>query len=269
LIDSETRSDEASAEAEAIAARARLLQRERLAALGMLAAGIGHEITNPAAFLLLGLDLLDRLLHGPAVAMDPAATARAEELLHELRDATGRIVEISRDLRLFTRAPAAPSGRRAILDVNRIVNAALNLVRGRILERAQIARSLEEVAPVGMDDGDLGQVIIVLLVRAAEAIPEAGARDHIITVATRSDGRTVSIEVRDTGDRLPREDLERLLQPASAADLDAGIELAICRDIVVRAGGEIRVESPVLEGPGAARGTRFVIGLPVAVHPPR
>jgi signal transduction histidine kinase len=276
LTDAEARSDEARAEEEATAARARLLQRGREAALGMLAAGLAHEMNNPAAFLLLGIDLLDRLLRGPTVAMDPDATARASELLKELREATGRIVDISRDLGLFTSAPAPPGERRAIIDVNRTVNAALNLVRGRILERAQIARSFGEVAPVVMDEADLGHVIVALLVRAAESIPAAGAHGHTITVATRSDGLTVTIEVRDTGDRLPREDLERLVQPFSFADADAGLGLAVCRDIVERAGGKIWVESPLPEGgapgapsadraaEGASRGTRFVIELPAA-----
>src|SRR5262249_42795047 len=147
---------------------------------------------------LLGIDLLDRLLHGPGVEMGPAASASADDLLHDLRDSIRRIVDIARDLRLFASPPAGEGGRRAIVDVNRTVESALSLTRGQITERAELVRSLDEVPPVVMDDGRLGQVVVNLLVNAAQAIPKANARDHAVTVSTRSDGRSVKIEVRDT-----------------------------------------------------------------------
>jgi C4-dicarboxylate-specific signal transduction histidine kinase len=250
---------------ELAAARASVLERERLATLGLLAGSVAHEINNPAAFMLLGVDLLERLLHGPAVTMEEGAAARASELLCELRGSIHRIVDISRDLRLFTRAFAVPAGGLgADADVNRIMESALNLIRGRIVERARIERSLGEVAPVRMDSGDLGQVIVTLLLRAAEAIDEAGAGDHVIFVATRSKGRAVEIEVRDTGESRPQEELGALPQNTSRAErfaTDVGRSIAICRELVERAGGEMRTESPV---EGTARGTRWVIALPAA-----
>lgn len=242
---------------ETSAARARLLTRERLATLGVLAGGVVHEINNPAAFMVLGIDLLDRLLQSPSVTMDPGAAARSAELLREMRASIHRIVDISRDLRLFTHAFGAPRGTRALVDVNRTVESALNLTRGRIHEHAQIERSLEDVPPVRIEGGDLGQVIITVLLCAAAACAEAGAGEHTLEVSTRGDGDAVVIEVRHAGERVARRELTA--PPARAGDGDAGVSLGICREIVARAGGEIRAE-----GPEGERGMRWVIALPAA-----
>ncbi len=269
------------------AARARLVQTDRLSTLGTLAAGVAHEINNPAAFILLGLDLLDRLLAGPGVTMDDGTARSAHETLREVRDSIRRIVDIARDLRLFAAAPAPDSGRRAVVDVNRTVESALSLTRGQILERAQIERHLDDVPPVIMDDGQLGQVVVNLLVNAGQAIPRSYAADQRISVSTSSDGRTVEIEVEDTGVGIPEENLERIWQPfftTKGPDVGTGLGLSISREIVQRAGGTLLAESPVSMGtlsplPGRAlpspspgpHGARFIISLPAAgqsVAPP-
>ena len=253
-------------------ARTRLVQNDRLATLGTLAAGVAHEINNPAAFILLGLDMLDRLLNGAGITMEPAAAQGAGELLHELRDSIRRIVDIARDLRLFASPPSASNGRRTVIDVNRTVESALSLTRGQIIERAQLFRRLDEVPPVLMEDGRLAQVVVNLLVNAAQAIPKAYGRDQGITVSTRSDGRTVEIEVRDTGVGIPAEILARIWQPfftTKSAEAGTGLGLSISREIVERAGGQFWAESPVapVAGDDPARpscGARFVISLPAA-----
>jgi signal transduction histidine kinase/ActR/RegA family two-component response regulator len=253
-------------------ARTRLVQNDRLATLGTLAAGVAHEINNPAAFILLGLDMLDRLLNGAGITMEPVAAQGAGELLHELRDSIRRIVDIARDLRLFASPPAADNGRRTVIDVNRTVESALSLTRGQIIERAQLFRRLDEVPPVLMEDGRLAQVVVNLLVNAAQAIPKAYGRDQSITVSTRSDGCTVEIEVRDSGVGIPPEVLSRIWQPfftTKSAEAGTGLGLSISREIVERAGGQIWAESPPppAEGDDPARpisGARFVISLPAA-----
>jgi PAS domain S-box-containing protein len=253
------------------AARTRLVQADRLSTLGMLAAGVAHEINNPAAHILIGLDLHDRLLSGRGVAMEPAVAEAAHETIRELRESIRRIVDIARDLRLFASAPALGAGRRTIVDVNRTVESALSLTRGQILERAEIDPHLDEVPPVLMDDGRLGQVIVNLLVNAAQAIP----RDHgsmeaprpaVITVATRSDGVEVEIEVSDTGTGIPRENMARIWQPfftTKGPAMGTGLGLSISREIVERAGGTIAVESPA-PGTDPPSGARFTIRLPAA-----
>jgi PAS domain S-box-containing protein len=248
------------------AARTRLVQADRLSTLGMLSAGVAHEINNPAAFILLGLDMLGRLLGGAGVKMESAVAANAHELLRELRDSIKRIVDIARDLRLFASPPSQDPLRRTVVDVNRTVESALTLTRGQIIERAQIERDIDNVPPVLMDDGRLGQVVVNLLVNAAQAIPKTIARDNSISIATRSDGRTVEITVTDTGVGIAKEDLARIWTPfftTKSPDVGTGLGLSISREIVERAGGRIDVVSPVFPG-DTPYGSSFTIVLPAA-----
>jgi PAS domain S-box-containing protein len=245
------------------AARTRLVQADRLSTLGTLAAGVAHEINNPAAFILLGLDMLDRLLRGPGATMEKSVADSASDLVHELRDSIKRIVDIARDLRMFAAPPPQESSRRTVVDVNRTVESALTLTRGQIIERAQLVCKLGDVPHVVMDDGRLGQVVVNLVVNAAQAIP-TGARGHTVSVVTRSDGRTVQIEVTDTGVGISEENLPRIWAPfftTKSPEVGTGLGLSISREIIERAGGSIRAESPV-SAAGSPGGSRFTITLP-------
>jgi signal transduction histidine kinase len=248
------------------AVRARLVQADRLSTLGTLAAGVAHEINNPAAFILLGLDMLERLLRGSGVTMAQGASESAADLLRELRESIKRIVDIARDLRFFASPPIRDEGRRTVVDVNRTVESALTLTRGQLLERAQIARVAAEVPPVLMDDGRLGQVVVNLLINAAQSISRTSGGPNTITVTTRSDGDTVEIEVADTGVGISEENLSRIWAPfftTKTPELGTGLGLSISREIVERAGGTIRAESPAT-GTLPPRGSRFIISLPAA-----
>lgn len=248
------------------AVRTRLVQADRLSTLGTLAAGVAHEINNPAAFILLGLDMLERLLRGSGVTMAPSTSESAADLLRELRESIKRIVDIARDLRFFASSRLRDEGRRTVLDVNRTVDSALTLTRGQLLERAQIVRVAAEVPPVLMDDGRLGQVIVNLLINAAQSMSKTSSGPNTITVTTESDGDTVEIAVADTGIGISEENLSRIWTPFFATgtpELGTGLGLSISREIVEHAGGSIRAESPV---PGSLppRGSRFVVSLPAA-----
>jgi PAS domain S-box-containing protein len=248
------------------AARTRLVQTDRLSTLGTLAAGVAHEINNPAAFLLLGLDMLDRNLAGPGVLLEPGVRTNISSLVTELRESIRRIVDIARDLRLFASPPSTDAGRMAIVDVNRTVESALTLTRGQIIERAAIVQDLREVPPVLMRDGRLGQVIVNLLVNAAQAIPQTYPSDNTVSVITKSDGHTVEIEVSDTGVGINPENMGRIWAPfftTKTSDVGTGLGLPISREIVEGAGGTIAVESPA-PGTDPPRGSRFVISLPAA-----
>ncbi len=248
------------------AARTRLVQSDRLSTIGSLAAGVAHEINNPAAFILLGLDLLERLLNGPGVQMTGTASASAQDTVRELRDSIRRIVDITRDLRLFASPPAPDGVRKTIADVNRTVLSAVSLTRGQLLERAEIALDLGDVPPVMMDGGRLGQVVVNLLVNAAQAIPRNQQNNKAVRVSTRSDGQTIEIEVEDTGTGISDEHLGRIWQPfftTKTAELGIGLGLAISREIVERAGGTISALSPA-PGTDPPVGSRFTVLLPAA-----
>src|SRR5262249_29508443 len=102
-----------------------------------------------------------------------------------------------------------------------------------------------------------------------QAIQRTTAREHAVTVATRSDGRFVEIEVTDTGVGVPEENRDRIWEPfftTKSADTGTGLGLSISREIVERAGGTIPLESPV-PGRDPPDGARFSIVLPAAGQP--
>lgn len=243
-------------------ARTQLVQADRLSTLGMLAASVAHEINNPAAFILLGLDMLGKMLRA-GVGADEASRTQATGLVSDMRDSIRRIVDITRDLRMFAGPSAVDGGRMVFADVNRTVDGALTLTRGRILERAKVTSDLTEVSPVQMEEGRLGQVVVNLLVNASQAIPKGSGGDHAITVSTREEGGRVVLRVRDTGVGIAAADMGRIWEPfftTKPAEIGTGLGLAISRDIVERAGGTIRAESPPA---GAERGTEIIVELPL------
>jgi signal transduction histidine kinase/ActR/RegA family two-component response regulator len=245
------------------AARSRAIQADRLSILGLLAASVAHEINNPASFILLGLSTMAKVLktldeHHPS-------TESARSLLKELHDSTNRIVRIARDLRLFA-SPSRQAEARALVDVNEVVESALSLARGRIMERATLLKETSDVAPVRMDSGRLGQVLLNLLVNAADAIVK-GTEPSTVAISTRQVDEWVEIHVSDTGTGVAKENLHRIWAPfftTKGTDEGTGLGLSISRDIVTRAGGDIRVESPAIETEDGPRGSRFIVRLPAA-----
>ena len=119
------------------AARSRAIQADRLSVLGLLAASVAHEINNPASFILLGLKTMEKVFN----RLDESApsTRSARDLLQELHDSTNRIVRIARDLRLFASPSRQAPESAALIDVNEVVESAVSLARGRVMERATLA----------------------------------------------------------------------------------------------------------------------------------
>jgi CheY-like chemotaxis protein len=222
--------------------------------------------------MLLGLDLLGRQLEGGGLRLAPGVASSVEATLAELRASIRRIVDIARDLRLFASVPVTGGERRALVDVKAAVESALSLTRGQLLERARLDVHLEDVPPVLMDEGRLGQVIVNLLVNAAQAIPGARSTEHRnaehrIGIETRAEGRDVLIEVIDTGVGISRENAARIWEPFfTTKDRDAGtgLGLSISQQIIQRAGGTIVAESPYPGRTAGQAGARFLIRLPAA-----
>lgn len=247
------------------AARARAVQADRLSSLGVLAASVAHEINNPASFMLLALRNVERLIDGLDSSGDDARVASLRDLLAEVRDSLDRIVRIVRVLRVF--ASPSPDHPTVLIDVNEVVESALSLARGRIMERADIVKKLaDDLPPVLMDSGRLGQVIVNLLINATQAIPKDSKLSEI-TVETRNRGSSVEIVVSDTGTGIPKEHLPRIWTPfftTKSVEMGTGLGLSISREIVESAGGEITVESRVEASEDGPRGSRFIVTLPTS-----
>lgn len=250
-------------------AQAELLEAGRLASLGTLAAGVAHEINNPLTYMIANLDYVTRLVRARA---DECRTAGAvngatlAERLDELATALGvahdgatRVRGIVKDLTTFARAG---SDHRGLLDVRSVVEPVVNLVSNEIRHRARFTRDLRDVPLVEANEARLGQVLVNLLMNAAQAIPEGQADQNEIGLATFTDerGRAV-IEVRDTGCGIPDEIADRIFDPfftTKPTGAGKGLGLSICHGAVTALGGEIAVR------PGAERGTVVRVAIPRA-----
>ncbi|HET6584462.1 MAG TPA: response regulator, partial [Nannocystaceae bacterium] len=254
-----------------------LLFADRMVSLGTLAAGVAHEINNPLAAVLANVevvlvnlgDALDRYeAAGAPTAADEGAAAVANlakqvqwslEALDECREASLRVRDVSRDLKLFSRAEER---RASACDVRRVLDSSLRMARNEIKHRANVVRDYEDVPLVAANESRLGQVFLNLLVNAAHAIQEGSAPHHEIRVTARQLGHaTVVVEVHDTGPGIPADVLPRIFDPfytTKPAGIGTGLGLAICRRLIAETGGDITVET------SPTTGTTFRVTLPVA-----
>jgi PAS domain S-box-containing protein len=226
---------------------ARLVQADRLAALGTMAAGIAHEINNPLAYVMLNLEWIARKL--PDVAHDPAALGALTEILEEARQGTERVSAIVRELRSFS---AADGDSRHDVDLAAVVESAIEIVSHEIRRHARVSTDLEPAPPVWASKARLEQVVINLLLNAAQSTTEAGAKPSEIRVSVRPEGDAhVVLEVSDDGAGIPQEVQPRIFDPfysTKPAAVGAGLGLSICHGIVASLGGTITAYSQPGEG---------------------
>jgi PAS domain S-box-containing protein len=224
-----------------------LVQAERLAALGTLAAGVAHEINNPLAYVMLNLEWIARKL--PGVADEPASVDGLMAMLDEARDGAKRVSTIVRELRSFSRADGETKHH---VDLATVVEAAIKITGHEVRHRARVSTSFEPVRRVWANEARLEQVVINLLMNAAQAVPEARGDDNEIRVTVRedADGRAV-LEVADNGNGIPAEVLSRIFDPfftTKPVGVGTGLGLSICHGIVTSLGGQIAAYSEPGEG---------------------
>ena len=262
---------------------ASLAQSDRLAAMGMLAAGVAHEINNPLTYVLYNLESVSQELPRLASAMrrdcsEPTAgggsesvarqvgdhdeiftPAMVDDMSDRLRDAlagTERIKEIARGLGTFSRVEQTRTGP---VDVRRAAEHAIGIARNEIRYRARLVRDFHEVPAVLASDGKLAQVFLNLLVNAAFAIAEGDVEGNEIRVRTWAEHDQVFVEVKDTGAGIAPQHRSRIFEPfftTKGVGVGSGPGLSICKNIVTSFGGEISFESEV------GKGTRFLVCLP-------
>jgi two-component system NtrC family sensor kinase len=245
--------------AELAATRNALVQAERLATAGQLAAGVGHEINNPLAYVLANvtyaLEELGRL-EGPIPGVDLEEVRRA---LLQAQMGAMRIRDIVRDLRIFARGDPEAIGP---VDVQAALEFSIAMATHEIRQRAQLVRKYEPVPFVRANESRLGQVFLNLLINAAQAIPDTGtAENQQVTVAMRpGEEGWVVVEVSDTGKGIEPEHLPHIFEPfftTKPIGVGTGLGLSVCHGIVTGLGGHLQVASQ----PG--RGTTFRVLLPV------
>ncbi|MGZ3460605.1 MAG: sensor histidine kinase, partial [Archangium sp.] len=232
-----------------------LAASERLATLGQVAAGIGHEINNPAAYVLSNLGYIREQV----AALRQGASVDLQELEQatlDAREGALRISDIVRDMRSLARTDDEAGGW---FDLNEAIRSALRIARIETTRRAIVQSDLLDGIEVRGSPGPVSQVLVNLLVNAAQALEGWQGSRREIRVTTRREAGQAFIEVSDTGPGIPPELLPRLFQPffTTKGTTGTGLGLSISRNIVRRLGGDIEVRSV----PGD--GTVFTVSLPI------
>lgn len=261
--------------------QAQMLQREKMASIGQLAAGVAHEINNPIGFITSNLATLGKYverLSAFVVRQTEACTpfmtdavrgevaqARQElkidhiladisPLIAESLDGAGRVRTIVQDLKSFSRTDeweCKPA------DITECLDSAINIVWNELKYKVTLSRNYGTLPIVSCYPQQLNQVFMNLLVNAADAIDKQGT----ITIDTRHENGEVCIAISDTGSGIPTESLGRIFEPfftTKDSGKGTGLGLSISYDIIKRHHGEISVEST----PGL--GTTFTVRIPVS-----
>ncbi len=237
--------------------RARVRRVEKMAALGHLAAGVAHEVNNPATFVTANLHLIQRLLESArtkdGIQLNAEDAAELEEMLADSVVGIQRISAIVAELRSQTR-PRLEHIERTSLDA--VVQAAYRLLKPRDADKLQVQFDLGSNTPVNLDHGKMVQVVSNLVVNALQASGDQGR----VVVRTFESGNSVYLGVADSGPGVPRALRRRIFEPFYTTKDDKrgmGLGLALCADYVEKHGGTISVEDAQLGG------AEFTVRLPI------
>ena len=224
---------------ERVRLRAQLEQADRLTALGMMAAGVAHEINNPLTFISLATDLLRQRLGTQESA--------SRSLLDDIGEGVERVAAIVRDLRVYSRYEDEPLGA---VDLEAVLEGAGRIIAHELRSRIRLVRGADTLPPVRGVARRLEQVFVNVYLNAAQAFSDDQS-DATISVHSRVTGTMVQIEVADNASGILPNVLERIFEPfftMRPTGTGTGLGLFICRDILLRAGGTIRAESEVGKG---------------------
>ncbi|RCK74240.1 MAG: integral membrane sensor signal transduction histidine kinase [Anaerolineae bacterium] len=231
----------------------KLIQSEKLASLGQLAAGVAHELNNPLATILLYADILHR-----EAALDPQHKADLETIINE----TLRCKQIVSGLLNFARQTQVNAQPTSLND---LIQELIEIEkRHPQYEKILFNLELDKSLPLAeLDAAQLREVLLNLIHNAADAMPDGGK--ITIRTAAKPPG-SITIEVEDEGKGIPQEHLSKLFTPfftTKPVGKGTGLGLAIIYGIVKMHRGQISVRSEV------GRGTTFIISLPVKLNLPR
>lgn len=259
-----------------------LAQTDRLSSMGMLAAGVAHEINNPLSYIIYNLTTLKEEI--PEILNIIGEYIRSEETpdvekycqrikrivttesigdinerLKDSLDGVNKIKDISRGLGTFSKVDSSDLTQ---MGVNHVIDSAINMAYNEIKYRARIEKNYQSCQSVKASEGRLSQVILNLVINAAHSIPEGHASRNLIRVASWDSEKSVFIEVTDTGSGIEKDKLKRIFEPfytTKPRGLGSGLGLYISKDIIEKFNGSISV----ISSPGS--GTSFLIELP-AIH---
>ncbi|HEY6336977.1 MAG TPA: ATP-binding protein [Candidatus Sulfotelmatobacter sp.] len=241
---------------ERVELEAQLSQSDKLSSIGLMAAGVAHEVNTPLAVISSYTQMLAKQLQG-----DPQKSG----LLDKITRQTFRASEIVNNLLNFSRTSGSEFGE---VDINKVIGDTLALLEHQFkTSKIQVTRELApDISPIQGNQGRLQQVFLNLFLNAKDAMPGGGT----LSVAT-SNGNLVSVRVTDTGSGIAPEHIQRIYDPffttktvpREGQNRGTGLGLSVTYGIIQEHAGQIRVES----NPGA--GTTFALEFPLsrkAVH---
>jgi two-component system NtrC family sensor kinase len=262
--------------------QAQIIQTEKMASLGQLAAGVAHELNNPAGFIYGNMEILKECAAGLERLLNfyQTASLTTEELaqvsvikkeidyehtLEDLRsiitdccEGAERIRDVVENLRTFSRLGEAEFKK---VGINESLDSTLRLLsRYYTNGHIKLYRDYGDLPLVDCYAGQLNQVWMNLLVNAAQSLKDVGE----VRVTTRLEGEMVVVTISDTGCGIPAEHLKRIFDPfftTKPVGVGTGLGLSITYSIVERHKGTIKVESQ------PNRGTTFIVSIPVDAEP--
>ncbi len=227
-------------------AQRQLIQSEKLASLGQLAAGVAHELNNPLGTITLFSNMLKK---------DLAQNEKWEKDINLIIQETERAAKIVKDLLSFSRETKLKPG---LVNINSLIEEAVSLLAKRsIFRNVQVKQMLGSSIPSTFADPDLlKQVFFNIILNGAQAMEGSG----VMTVRSqpKNGGRNIEIQIEDTGKGITEEHLPRLFDPFfTTKEKGTGLGLALVYGIVSKHKGTIDVESQL------GKGTTFLINLPI------
>ncbi|ADO72542.1 ATP-binding protein [Stigmatella aurantiaca] len=236
----------------------RLRLNERMAAIGMLAAGVAHEINNPLAFVSSNLNFIDTELRRPP----PSAVDMAElkEAISDAREGAERMRIIVQSLKALSRGDSITTQP---VDLHEVLENSVHLAWSRLRSKGRLVRDYGELSPVLGNSVQLSQVFVNLIINAAQALRKTGGEIRLVT-RMHSPHRAL-VEVHDNGCGIAAEHLDRIFEPfftTKPVGEGTGLGLSISHDIIRGLGGELSVSSTLDVG------TTFRILLPASPEAP-
>lgn len=267
-------------------AKNKLIQSEKLASIGQLAAGVAHEINNPIGFIFSNFGTLEQYLQdlfqmlsayeeAEASMQDAEALARIRQLrddleieylredipnlMRESRDGIQRVRKIVQDLKDFSRVDARQEWES--VNLHHGIDSTLNIVNNEIKYKADVVKQYGDLPEVQCLPSELNQVFMNLLVNAAHAITQERGT---ITIRTGTEGAEAWVEIADDGAGIAAENLQRIFDPfftTKPVGQGTGLGLSLSYGIVQKHGGRMEVTSEI------GQGTTFRVTIPVERAP--
>jgi signal transduction histidine kinase/CheY-like chemotaxis protein len=234
-----------------------LAHQDKLSALGVLAAGVSHEINNPCAAILSNInvirDQLEVLVSRPRFHRADALDQVASDWIEALGDcvnAANRIHQIVKTLNVFSRK--SDSAQPVLIDLNEEVRTVMRLIGKEVRFQAEFATNLSaELPPVAAPPNSITQIVTNLVVNALQALEGSGVAAPRIYISTDFDENHVMLEVGDNGPGIPPEVVDRIFDPfftTKPVGKGTGLGLSITQQLVQKMGGEIFVDSDLGAG---------------------